>query len=227
MRKIYTGKTKDVFELENGNYRLVFKDDVTGVNGVFDPGANQVGLSIEGIGQGNLKVSSMLFEMLQKAAIETHFIDADIQKGTMDVKSVKPFGKGVEIICRYRAVGSFLKRYGGYVNEGDKLNAYVEATLKDDERGDPLVTLEGLEALGVMSPSQFEEIKNMTQKITKLISDMLDKKGLELYDIKYEYGIDEDGKIILMDELSSGNMRVYKNGKRMEPMELTAAILAD
>ncbi|MDD4169215.1 MAG: phosphoribosylaminoimidazolesuccinocarboxamide synthase [Desulfotomaculaceae bacterium] len=110
-------------------------------------------------------------------------------------------------------------------NEGDKLNAYVEVTLKDDERGDPLVTVEGLEALGIMSAAQFAEIKTSTQKITALISDVLQGKGLELYDIKLEFGIDNDGNVILIDEIASGNMRVYKGGKIMDPMDLTAALI--
>jgi phosphoribosylaminoimidazole-succinocarboxamide synthase len=77
MRKIYEGKTKDVFVLENGNYRLIFKDDVTGEDGVFDPGANTVGLTIEGIGKANLRVSSMFFEMLNRAGVKTHYISSD------------------------------------------------------------------------------------------------------------------------------------------------------
>ncbi|MEG6523620.1 phosphoribosylaminoimidazolesuccinocarboxamide synthase [Desulfotomaculum sp. 1211_IL3151] len=225
MKKLYEGKTKDVFVLENGNYRLIFKDDVTGENGVFDPGANTVGLSIEGIGKGNLRVSVLFFEMLKNAGIETHYISADIENRTMDVKAAKAFGKGLEVICRYKAVGSFLRRYGAYVKEGDKLNAYVEATLKDDGRGDPLVTVEGLEALGIMSAAQFAEIKTSTQKITALISAALQKKGLELYDIKLEFGVDNAGNVILIDEISSGNMRVYKDGQVMEPLDLTSALL--
>lgn len=227
MKKVYEGKTKDVFALENGNYRLIFKDDVTGENGVFDPGANTVGLSIEGIGKENLMVSVMFFEMLKNAEIQTHYISADIENRTMDVKAAKAFGKGLEIICRYKAVGSFLRRYGAYVKEGDKLNAYVEATLKDDERGDPLVTLEGLEALGIMSAVQFAEIKTSTQKITALISDMLQSKGLELYDIKLEFGMDNHGNVMLIDEISSGNMRVYKDGKVLDPLDLTAALISN
>lgn len=227
MRKLYEGKTKDVFALEDGNCRLKFKDDVTGENGVFDPGANTVGLSIKGIGKGNLRVSTMFFEMLKKAGIPTHYISANIENGTMDVKAAKAFGRGLEIICRYRAVGSFLRRYGAYVQEGDKLNAYVEATLKDDQRGDPLVTLEGLEALGIMSAAQFAEIKTSTQKITALISDQLQSKGLELYDIKLEFGMDNAGRVMLIDEISSGNMRVYKDGRVMAPLELMTALVGD
>lgn len=226
MEKIYEGKTKDVYGIGDGNYRLFFKDDVTGENGVFDPGANTVGLSIDGIGKGNLKVSAMFFKMLNGAGIATHFIGADFENNTMDVKKAVFFGKGLEVICRYKAVGSFLRRYGAYVNEGDKLDAYVEATLKDDERGDPLITVEGLEALGIMSFDMFGEIKESTRKITAMVSDFLNKKGLELYDIKLEFGMDEQGNVMLIDEISSGNMRAYKGGKVVDPLDLTVAILA-
>ncbi|NLL34227.1 MAG: phosphoribosylaminoimidazolesuccinocarboxamide synthase [Clostridiales bacterium] len=227
MKLLYAGKTKDVYALDNGNYRLVFKDDVTGTDGVFDPGANTVGLKIEGIGRSNLLVSSMFFEVLKDAGVETHYLGSDAKEITMDVKPAKPFGKGLEVICRYRAVGSFLRRYGAYVKEGDKLNSYVEATLKDDERGDPLITVEGLEALNIMSASQYEKIKADTIKITSIISDVLTGKGLELYDIKLEFGTDNEGNTMLIDEISSGNMRVYRDGKVIEPMELNALLLGD
>ena len=100
MKKIYTGKTKDVYELENGNYMLQFKDDMTGENGVFDPGANTVGAHIEGIGRENLRVSVKFFEMLNAAGIKTHYVSADIDNATMEVLPAKPFGKGLEVICQ-------------------------------------------------------------------------------------------------------------------------------
>lgn len=225
MKRIYEGKTKDVYALDEGTVRLKFKDDMTGEDGVFDPGANTVGLSIEGMGKGNLEVSTMFFEIMSRAGVPTHFIRSDIKDVTMDVKAATPFGHGVEMICRYKAVGSFLRRYGAYVNEGDKLDEYVEATLKDDRRGDPLITAEGLEALGIMSAAQFSEIKDRTRTITSLISDTLRSKGLELYDIKLEFGMDVDGQVMLIDEISAGNMRVYKDGRALEPMELTAILL--
>ncbi len=225
MEKLYTGKTKDVYALENGNYRLVFKDDVTGTDGVFDPGANTVGLTIDGMGLLNLQMSTLLFEMLNAADIPTHFISSDFAAGTMDVKPAQAFGQGLEIICRYRAVGSFIRRYGAYIESGTKLNAYVEATIKDDERGDPLITAEGLEALGILTIEEFTEIKEMTQKITAMISDLLAEKDLELYDIKLEFGRDRDGNVMLIDELSAGNMRVYHNEQVLGPEELTRELV--
>lgn len=227
MNLVYSGKTKDVYALENGNYSLLFKDTCTGTDGVFDPGANTVGLSIDGIGKQNLRVSVMFFEILKKAGIETHYISADIENSRMEVRATKTFGQGLEVICRYRAVGSFFRRYGRYVEEGQKLDAYVEMTLKDDEREDPLVTVDGLEILGVMSPAQYAETKETTRKITAVVSEVLKEKGLELYDIKFEFGVADDGKVILIDEIASGNMRVYKNGVIVDPMDLTAILLGE
>lgn len=224
MEKVYKGKTKDVFKLDNGNYLLKFKDDVTGENGVFDPGANTVGLSIEGIGKQNLKTSIMFFELLNNAGIKTHYISADVNKAEMEVLAAKPFGKGLEVICRKRAVGSFIRRYGAYIEEGAPLNYYVEMTLKDDDKGDPLITKEALVALGIMTDKQFEDTKELTQRITKIVSDKIAEYGIDLYDIKFEFGFNGDN-VILIDEIASGNMRVYKDGAVMDPMDLTALLL--
>ena len=224
MNKVYTGKTKDVYALDNGNYQLKFKDDCTGTDGVFDPGANTVGLQIEGIGRENLKVSVYFFEILKKAGVKTHYVSADIDNATMEVLPAKVFGKGLEVICRYRAVGSFIRRYGAYMESGTPLNAYVETTLKDDDLGDPLITPDGLDAIGVMTLDQYAQMKAMTQKISGIVKDTLAEKGLDLYDIKFEFGYNND-EVILIDEIASGNMRVYKDGKIVEPVELTKLIL--
>lgn len=224
MKKIYTGKTKDVYELENGNYMLQFKDDMTGENGVFDPGANTVGAHIEGIGRENLRVSVKFFEMLNAAGIKTHYVSADIDNATMEVLPAKPFGKGLEVICRYRAVGSFIRRYGAYIKDGAKLPAYVEMTIKDDDRGDPLITKEGLEVLGIMTGEQFDAIVKATKEITAIVAAEVEKAGAEFYDIKFEFGFNGQ-EVILIDEIASGNMRAYKDGETLEPMELTALLL--
>ena len=164
MKKIYEGKTKDVYGLDNGNVLLKFKDDCTGKDGVFDPGENTVGLKIEGIGKANLRTSIYYFYFIKEARIKKH------------------------------------------------------------EKGDPLVTGEGLEALKIMSSEMFESMKEQTLKITKIVADDLKTIGLDLWDIKFEFGYNND-EVILIDEIASGNMRVYKDGKIVEPVELTKLIL--
>ena len=225
MQKLYTGKTKDVYQLENGNVLLKFKDDCTGKDGVFDPGENAVGLTIEGIGKENLKTSVYYFNLLKEAGIKTHYVNANIDEATMEVLPGKVFGKGLEVICRLVATGSFIRRYGAYIKDGTVFeNGYVECTLKDDAKGDPLITSEGLEALGIMSQEFFNEMKEQTLKITKIIADDLKSIGLDLWDIKYEFGYNNN-EVILIDEIASGNMRVYKDGKIVDPIELTSLIL--
>ncbi len=223
---VYTGKTKDVFALSNGNYLLKFKDDCTGKDGVFDPGENAVGLTIDGVGDVNLRMSIYFFEKINAAGIKTHYVSADLDNTTMEVLPAKCFGKGLEVICRYKAVGSFYRRYSDYIEEGADLPVYVETTFKNDEKGDPLVTKDGLVDLGVMTAQQYDSLKAMTQAITKIVADDLKEKGLDMYDIKFEFGYDADGNVMLIDEIASGNMRVYKDGVYVDPMTLNKLFFA-
>ncbi|WP_277586311.1 phosphoribosylaminoimidazolesuccinocarboxamide synthase [Psychrobacillus antarcticus] len=221
MKHVYTGKTKDVYELEDGNYLLQFKDDVTGVDGVFDPGANTVGLKIEGAGRAGLKLTKYFFEVLKEKGIPTHYVEANIEKATMTVKPAEVFGKGLEVICRYRAVGSFLRRYGLYAEEGQPLDAFVEVTLKDDDREDPPISEDALNMLGVLSKDEYSVLKELTQQIGNVVKEELAKKDIELYDIKFEFGrTGKDKQIVLIDEISGGNMRAYKDGEYIEPLAL-------
>ena len=226
MKLVYTGKTKDVFALDNGNYLLKFKDDCTGKDGVFDTGENSVGLTIEGVGDVNLRMSIYFFEKVNAAGILTHYVSADLRNTTMEVLPAKVFGKGLEVICRYKAVGSFFRRYSDYCTEGQDLPYYVETTFKNDALGDPLVTKDGLVDLGVMTSEQYDSLKEQTQAITKIVADDLKEKGLELYDIKFEFGYAPDGKVMLIDEVASGNMRVYKDGEYIDPMTLNNLFFA-
>ncbi len=225
MKLVYTGKTKDVYKINENQVLLKFKDDVTGEDGVFDPGANTVGLTMEGAGKAALRLTTFFFEILKKENIPTHYISSDIENTEMTVVPATPFGEGLEVICRYRAVGSFLRRYGKYATEGQSLDAFVEITLKDDERNDPPISKDALDMLGILSLQEYESLKQMTQDISEIVKYELGKKGIELYDIKFEFGRDQAGNIILIDEISGGNMRAYKDGKYIEPLKLTKLML--
>ena len=225
MEQIYTGKTKDVFKLDDGNYLLKFKDDVTvDENGNFDPGANVVGLTIKGVGNAELRLTKFFFEKLQERGIETHYIDCDLENTTMTVKPAQVFGKGLEVVLRYKAVGSFIRRYGDYIEEGSDLGGFVEVTLKDDKRDDPVISKDALALLGLIKPEEYDQIVSDTRKIAAIIKEELAKKGLELYDIKFEFGR-SNGKIILIDEISGGNMRAYKDGKHVQPLDIEKIML--
>ena len=227
MKLIYKGKTKDVYSADGGNVILKFKDEVTGEDGVFDPGANTVGLTIEGAGKSGLRMTTNFFKILAEKKIPTHFVDSNIDEATMTVKSAAVFGKGLEVICRYRAVGSFLRRYGAYCEEGQPLDAFVEVTLKDDNRNDPPINQDGLAQLGLLSKEDYDTLEMLTKEVSGIVKEELATKGLELYDIKLEFGRDgQTGAIMLIDEISGGNMRVYKNGDYISPLDLEKLILS-
>ena len=96
--------------------------------------------------------------------------------------------------------------------------------VQERRKGDPLVTGEGLVALGVMTNEMFVSLKDQTLAITKIVADDLKSIGLDLWDIKFEFGYNGD-EVILIDEIASGNMRVYKDGVIVSPVELTKLIL--
>ncbi|MCM3744906.1 phosphoribosylaminoimidazolesuccinocarboxamide synthase [Sporosarcina luteola] len=226
MELVYKGKTKDVYKLHDGNVLLAFKDDVTGEDGVFDPGANTVGLTIEGAGQSGLRMTKFFFEKLADKGIPTHYINADIENVTMTVKPATVFGKGLEVICRFRAVGSFLRRYGAYCEEGQPLDAFVEVTIKDDDRNDPPITEDALAQLGILTEDEYAVLEKLTKEISVVVKEELAVKGLDLYDIKLEFGRDPEGNIMLIDEISGGNMRVYQDGVYVAPLDLEKLVLA-
>ena len=169
--------------------------------------------------------------MLKAAGIKNHYVSADVENATMEVLPAQNFGKaqggnGLEVICRLVATGSFIRRYGEYIKNGTRIEGgYVECTFKNDEKGDPLVTGEGLAVLGVMTPEMFETMKKQTIAITKIVADDLATIGLDLWDIKFEFGYTKDGEVVLIDEIASGNMRVYKGDEIVAPVELTKLIL--
>jgi len=223
---ITSGKTKNLYDLGDGRFKLLFKDDMTGTDGVFDPGANTVGLTVEGAGKAGLAMSAYFFKLLQDKGCATHFLEANLAEGTMTVRKGSVFGQGLEIICRFSAMGSFIRRYGAYIESGAPLDAIVEMTLKDDERGDPLINREALEALGILKPGEYGALSELTKRICRILRDDLAGKGLQLCDIKLEFGRDADGAVMLIDEISGGNMRVLDGGKSVEPLDLAKRVCA-
>ena len=212
--KIYSGKTKDLYALANGNILLVFNDDVTGADGVIDPGANTVIGQVEGTGRKSLAMTDYFFEHLHAANIPTHMVVVDLEKGTMEVRRAEPLGKdikgagGLEFICRTRPWGSFIRRYQQYIRDTDAtLDYLVELTVKDDERGDPLINDDTIIALGLLTQAHLEQAKELTRQVCRIVEADLRDKGLTLIDMKIEIGL-VDGQVVVIDEISADAMRV-------------------
>lgn len=220
MALIYEGKTKRVYAHDDKHIRVVFKDDVTGTEEGIDPGGNTVVGSISGKGLAALQQSIYFFELLAQHGVPTHYVSADVESRSLIAKKAK--WNGLEFVVRFKAFGSFVRRYGRYVREGVDLGGLVEITLKDDERGDPLIVDEAIAALGLMSLDEVQEAKALVRKAAEVIRRDLEAKGLQLLDIKFECG-SVDGQLVIIDDISTDNMRVVREGKAVDPQGLLHA----
>lgn len=219
--KIYSGKTKDLYALPNDNILLVFKDDVTGTDGVIDPGANTVIGQVAGKGRKSLAMTDYFFKCLHTAGIPTHLVRIDLEQASMEVRRAEPLGKdisgkgGLEFICRTRPWGSFQRRYQNYINDTtNALDYLVEITIKDDERGDPLINDDTIIALGLLSQQHLEQAKDLTRKVCRIVDSDLADKGLSLIDMKIEIGF-VNGEVVVIDEVSADAMRVIDGKGRV------------
>ena len=206
MKVLYTGKTKDVMLDEATNVvSLFFKDSATGENGVFDPGSNTVGGSVEGKGKIGLIISKYFFELMEKNGIPTHYIDSDIEKGLMQVRNLTV--PKLEFVLRYFTAGSMCRRFT--LEEGIVFNPpYAEVTLKDDIQGDPLISERLCLMKGLLHEGQYDEALDILSKVGEVLKNELAPMGLTLIDFKIEIGYDENGKMYVADEITPDIWRV-------------------
>ncbi len=226
MRKVAAGKTKDVYENEKGNLVLFFKDDVTGDEEGINPGANEVKGKIKGKGRMSFELTCHYFNILKEKGIRTHFISADESKNAMEVKKAGlPGSSGLEFIWRSVACGSFYRRYKTLVEKEFQplKKPVVEITLKDDRGGDPLINADSLAALGVLERSESCELIEMTKKAVSFIREDLKSRGLELLDIKLEFG--DIGGFAVIDEISADSMRVSDSSGVLSHEEVYKRVL--
>lgn len=206
MKKLYEGKTKNVMlDEETGIVHLFFKDSATGENGVFDPGSNTVGGSVEGKGKVGLEVSKYFFELMEKNGIPTQYLGADLEQGLMKVRNLTV--PRLEFIVRYFTAGSMCRRFT--LEEGIPFNPpYAEVTLKDDEQGDPLISERICLMKGILKEGQYEEAQKVVLSVGEVLKKELASMNLTLIDFKIEVGYDETGKIYLADEITPDIWRV-------------------
>ena len=211
MKQLYEGKTKNVMkDEETGKVYLLFKDSATGENGVFDPGSNTVGGSVDGKGKIGLAISKYFFEVMEKNGIPTHYLGADIDKGLMEVRNLTV--PSLEFVLRYYTAGSMCRRFT--LEEGLAFEPpYLEVTLKDDEQGDPLISERLCIMKGLLAEGQYDEALDVLVRVGAVLRDELAKLDLKLIDLKIEVGYDENGKIYVADEITPDIWRVKdKNG---------------
>ena len=215
MTLLHKGKTKDVHEHGKHTLRLVFTDRVTKNDaGEVDPGGNN--LSEDGApGQGKacLSMTAVIFEHLAKHGVPTHMVSHNLADLSMFVRKATVFGSGLEWVCRWVGTGSFVRRYKNVpgVKDGMRFESPVfEITIKDDAGGDPLIVPSAIAALGIIPADRLNGLIEMNAKAMALIHDLFRERGLDLWDIKIEWGQDSaNDEFLLIDEVSANSCRAF------------------
>ena len=197
--KLYEGKAKQIFRTDNeGNVIVHYKDDATAFNG-------EKKAEIQNKGILNNQITSMIFQMLNKNGVKTHFIEKLNDRDQLCKKvEIVP----LEVIVRNVAAGSMAKRLG--LEEGYKLKTTVfELSYKDDSLGDPLINDYHAVGIGATTFEELEKIYEMTDKINNLLKDFFKKQNIDLIDFKIEFGRLPNGEVILADEISPDTCRFW------------------
>lgn len=205
---LYEGKAKKVYATSDPEkYIVSYKDSATAFNG------EKKG-EIVGKGEVNNLMSNIMFQLLAKEGIKTHFISELNERETLvRAVSIVP----LEVIVRNVAAGSFSKRFG--VAEGTPLKQpTLEFCLKDDALGDPMINTSQILALSLAVPRELERIAYIATRVNEVLSDYFDKINVKLIDFKIEVGRTNNGEIILADEISPDTCRLWdkETGKKLD-----------
>lgn len=196
---LYEGKAKRIFSTDDEQTVLIeYKDSATAFNG-------QKKADITGKGRLNNEITSLLFLKLKDQGIESHFIKR-ISETEQLVKRVTIIP--LEVVVRNVAAGSLSKRLG--IEEGKELTKpLVEFYLKNDDLGDPLLTRPHIYELNIATKEELNSLKEKALKINTVLSSFFTELGINLIDFKLEFGKDNEGKILLADEISPDTCRLW------------------
>lgn len=205
--RIYSGKAKDIFATDHENVIIAqYKDQATALNGVKKE-------AIAGKGRLNNLISSLIFERLNRAGIQTHFIERLSETEQSNIKvDIIP----LEVVLRNVTAGSFSKRFG--IAEGQALKTpIVEFYYKDDTLDDPFINDEHVAFLEIATEEEVAYLKAQARRVNEELKKIFAEIGLTLIDFKLEFGRDAEGKIILADEVSPDTCRLWDaDGNHMD-----------
>ena len=196
---IYEGKAKKVFSHDDKDKVLIeFKDDATAFNALKKA-------QFEGKGKLNCLISARIFELLKKNNIPTHFLELK-NEYTMIAQKIRVIP--LEIVIRNTAYGSLCKQTT--IKPGTILaKPLLDIYLKNDELNDPLISKERIEIMKIISSSDLDLIIDLTLKINEILKSFFKKIQLELVDFKLEFGYDSKNNLLLGDEISPDNCRLW------------------
>ncbi|KMJ55348.1 phosphoribosylaminoimidazole-succinocarboxamide synthase [Bacillus sp. LL01] len=197
--QLYEGKAKKIYRTDDENILWIsYKDDATAFNGEKKD-------RLEGKARLNNEISALIFTKLNEQGLESHFVER-LSETDQLVKKVEIVP--IEVVVRNLVAGSMAKRLG--LEEGVELKQpIVEFYYKDDALGDPLITEDHIALLEAATADEVEQLREMAQKVNKLLIELFNNIGVRLVDFKLEFGRAADGELLLADEISPDTCRLW------------------
>lgn len=199
---MYEGKAKQVYATDDPDRVIIhYKDDATAFNGLKKD-------SIRNKGVLNNKITTILFNELNRRGIATHWIETLNDRDQLCKKvRIVP----LEVIVRNIVAGSMAKKFG--IDEGTELKTPVyEICYKNDELGDPMINDTHAVGLGLATREELDQIYEITAQVNEALKEILDQIGIRLIDFKLEFGKDSTGRVLLADEISPDTCRFWEKG---------------
>ncbi len=205
---LYQGKAKKLSHTSDPQILWVeYLDQATAFNGEMKD-------QIAGKGELNARISALLFEYLDGRGIASHFVE-QVSPTEQLVSRVQIVP--LEVVVRNVAAGSLTKRLG--IEEGTALpQPLVEYFYKDDDLGDPLLNDEHIALLDLASPEELAQIRRQALEVNRELRELFDSAGVQLVDFKLEFGRSQDAEILLADEISPDNCRLWdkESGQKLD-----------
>lgn len=200
MKLLYTGKAKEIYELETeGQIAIVYTDNATAGNG-------EKADSFADKGRLNVEISSLIYDYLEKNGVKTHLIENKLEENMQICEHCELIP--LEVIIRNVTAGSMAKKMG--IEEGIKLNHPIfELSYKDDSLGDPFINNDYATSLGICSKEELSVITESALRINELLIELFLKANITVVDFKLEFGRNRDGEVVLIDEISPDTMRLW------------------
>lgn len=203
LEKRYEGKAKILYATEDPDILLThYKDDATAFN------AQKRG-SIAGKGEINCRVAAHLFKVLETQGVPTHFVDCPAPN-QMRVRAVTIVP--IEVVVRNIAAGSLCQQTG--LELGTAIAPpLVEFYYKNDDLGDPMLTVDRLLLMKLATPAQVDQLRAIALKVNEVLIDFFQRCNITLVDFKLEFGLRPDGTMLLADEISPDTCRLWDQGE--------------
>ena len=196
---LYEGKAKRLYATEDSNILFVeYKDSATAFNG-------EKKEEIAGKGVLNNRITTLIFEKLKSDGIASHFVKriSDHEQLVRKVEIIP-----IELVVRNIAAGSLAKRLG--LEEGTPLKRpIVEYYYKNDDLGDPHISTEHIDVLGIATPEEVQALYDGGLRVNEVLRPLFAEIGVELIDFKLEFGRDAEGNVLLADEISPDTCRLW------------------